>query len=311
MELLGVARANWLLFFFPSSTVLVEWANRKPRLRTNWGRVTRKTGKAVNRATIMEQTEPPNSSPGAGTSQSSLGARLVNVFVAPGEVFDEVKSSPPNNANWISPLVLAIIVGIVYSMVIFGQPAIIQNSREALDKGLQQKVADGKMTKQQADQASAMMDRIMTPTYYRVIGILSSMIVMPIYLFFIAFVMWLVGRYGLGARFGYMQTVEVASLSLMIVVLDSIVRMLLGVIYSNVLATPGPVLLIMGHFDQASRTHILLSALDVIYLWFVGVRAAGLAKLSGKSFIAAGAWLYGIWALWNLALIFLVPGRHW
>lgn len=235
----------------------------------------------------------------------------MNVFVAPGEVFDEVKAGPPNNANWIVPLALVIIVGIVYSMVIFGQPAIIQGFRDAAEKRLQQQVADGKVPKQQADRASAMIDRIVTPTYFRVIGILGSVFFNPAYLFFSAFVIWLLGRYGMRSRFGYMTAVEVTGLTLMIVILDSIVRMLLVVIYGNISASPGPVLLVMDHFDQTSRVHVLLKSVDVISLWYIGVSAVGLSKLSGKPFMAAAGWLYGLWVLLSLAVVCLLPGGHW
>src|SRR5436190_20257128 len=37
---------------------------------------------------------------------TSPGAKLVNIFVNPGEVFEEVVASPHSAANWLVPLVL-------------------------------------------------------------------------------------------------------------------------------------------------------------------------------------------------------------
>ena len=84
----------------------------------------------------------------------SLAARLTGVFAGPGEVFAEVKNSPSTSANWIAPLVIAMIAGIIYVMVVFSQPAVIQGMNEARDKQFQRQVAAGKMTQKQADAAS-------------------------------------------------------------------------------------------------------------------------------------------------------------
>ena len=48
--------------------------------------------------------EPTPTDPTLPAPASSLAARLTNVFVSPGEVFEEVKVSPPTVSNWLVPV---------------------------------------------------------------------------------------------------------------------------------------------------------------------------------------------------------------
>src|ERR1700722_20094016 len=92
----------------------------KKLMRGTWNRA--ETGREF----FMPELEPISGGEVAQPEVTSLGNRLMNVFVSPSEVFDEVKVSPPNAANWWVPLTLIIIAGIVFAMVVFSQPGVIQ-----------------------------------------------------------------------------------------------------------------------------------------------------------------------------------------
>jgi len=248
----------------------------------------------------MEEPQTPLTTGKPSPPATSLGTRLTNVFVAPSEVFDEIKVSPPATANWIVPTVIAIIAGVIYIMVVFSQPGVLQNMRDAQEKKMQEIVAQGKMTQAQADQSSQFAEKIMTPTMIRTFGILAMVVFNPVALFAIAGVTWLLGRFVLHGDFQFIKTVEVVGLTGMISVLGSIVSMLLAVIYANPAMTPSLVLFV-SHFDPQNKVHLLLSALNVMTLWYIGVLALGLAKLSGASYWKAAVWLYGLWyGIWAL-----------
>jgi hypothetical protein len=255
----------------------------------------------------MEEAQPPQVSESLSPPMS-LTDRLMSVFVSPAEVFDEIKTSPPNSANWVVPLVCAMMVGIIYSLVVFSQPGIIQNMKDATEKKMQESVAAGKMTQQQADQAQETVGKIMNPGVFKVVGILSSIFINTGLLFLVALIIWLLGKYGFHGDFGYMQAVETVSLSGMIYVMGGVVSMLLAVIYGNMSMTPGPVLLV-GRFDPANKVHLILSAVNLISLWYVGILALGLARLSGAGFGKSAVWLYGLWAVFTIGPIWLFGGR--
>jgi hypothetical protein len=222
----------------------------------------------------------------------SLGGRLMNVFVAPGEVFDDVKNRPHDPANWLVPALASIIVGIVFTFVVFSQAQIIQGMREMQEKQMQQMVDKGKLTRQQADQAMAMSEKFTGPTAMKVFGIVGSIIGVTMKLTLIALLIWAIGNLVFKTQFGYGKAMEIVGLSAGISVVDAVIRMLLAVIYSNPSMSLGPVLLV-GHFDPQNKVHMLLAWLDVFLFWQLGVWSLGLARLSGRSFTKSLIWLAG------------------
>ena len=255
----------------------------------------------------MDESQPPALPETTTPVVTSLMARLTNVFVSPGEVFDEVKVSEPNTMNWLLPSILACVVGIIFSVVIFSQETIVHDMREAQEQQFQKAVDAGKMTKEQADQASQMTEKFMSPTMMTIFGSVGSVVFTFVGLFFFALVFWLIGKFMLKGQFGYMQAVEVNGLSSMISVLGALVTMLVVLVKGNLLFNPGPVLLV-SQFDPASKIHHALAACNLTTVWWIAVLAIGLARLSGTSFAKTAALLFGIWFVIRFGLIFLGVG---
>ncbi len=256
----------------------------------------------------MDEAQQPGPADQPVALRTSLAARLTNIFVAPGEVFAEVKESPATPVNWVAPMIISMIAGIVYVMVVFSQPAIIQSMKEAREKQLQKQVAAGKMTQAQADTATEATEKFMTPMVVKAFGIIGSIFATGVGLFFSGLIAWLIGRFGLKGQIGYMRAVEVVGLSMMISVLGIVISMLLAVIYGNPAMKLSPMLL-LNHFDDHNRVHVLLAALDVTTLWYLAVLSVGLGQVSGRGFARAAAWIYGLWAFITVGMIWLLVGR--
>jgi hypothetical protein len=256
--------------------------------------------------------DPETSFPGEtpGVPAMSLGGRLGNIFVSPAEVFDDIKGREPNSANWLVPTVIGIVMGIIFTFVVFSQPGIIQSMRDPTEKRLDKMVADGKITRQLADQQLAIIDKFMSPTFFKVFGTLGALIAQPAMLFLLGLVVWLVGKFALHGDFAYMKSVEAVGLCTMITVPGSIIYMLLVVIYGNMYVTPGPALL-LSHFDPTNPLHVLMQSFNLIWVWYLAVLAMALARLSGASFVKAAGWGFGLWAIWlALKLGFVILSAH-
>jgi hypothetical protein len=224
----------------------------------------------------------------------SLAARLINIFVAPGEVFDDIKAGTPKPANWLTPLVVSMLIGIVASFIMFSQPSLLQRLREERDKAIQKAVDSGSMTQQVADKQTELLDKIYTPTVMKVLGTLQAIL---------AGLLWLLGTFILKGRVSYMQIVEMVATTMLIAVLGGVLKLLLIIIYGNLAVNAGPILLI-SKFDPKNTVHVLLAGIDVTELWNVGVLSLGLAKLSEKSFWKCAVWIYGVrYGLWLLAIL--------
>src|SRR3954447_21710061 len=101
----------------------------------------------------LSSTEP-SALPPAGAS--SLFSRMLNVFVSPTEVFDEVKAGPPRHSNWVFPLILAIVLGAIAIFIIFSQPKVIQSIKDAVEAKFESAVKAGQMKRQDADRMEEM-----------------------------------------------------------------------------------------------------------------------------------------------------------
>jgi Yip1 domain len=243
----------------------------------------------------------------------SLAGRLINIFAAPDDVFDEVKTNPLSTANWLVPVLVGCLVGIVYVFVAFSQESVIRSVHEMQEarvrKQFEKQVQAGKMSREQADraadQALQAMEQFTGPTMMKVFGSFGAVGGSFLYLFVASLVIWLLGAKLFKRGFPYMKAVEAVGLAGMINVLGGIVAMLLVATLGNMAMTPGPVLLVR-EYDYANPIHRLLSQINVVMLWYLAVLALGLAKLGDVSYGKAAAWLFGIWG--SLVLLSTLPG---
>src|SRR5438477_3139453 len=206
----------------------------------------------------MENVPAPLSAEEVQRPASSLTGRLLNVYAAPGDVFDEIRKSAPSTANWLVPLLLACLVGVSYAFVVFSQESILQSLRDAQDKAMQKQVEAGKLTQQQADQRLEIAQQFMGPTMMKVFGSVGAVVANCVMLFLVALVTWLLGRWAFKVRFPYLKALEVAGLAGTINLLGGIVAMLLAVVMGNMAMTPGPVLLV-HEFNPANKLHGFLA----------------------------------------------------
>jgi hypothetical protein len=233
--------------------------------------------------------------------KTSLGARLLNVFATPGEVFTEVKSSAATVSNWLVPALILGLVGAVAAFITLSQPAIQQKVHEQQQKALDQQVQAGKLTRDQADKA---MDKIAQygPLITKIAGGFGAVISGFVLVFWWALILWALGRFVFKADIPFMKMAEVAGLSSVITVLEIIVKMLLVVSFSNPLASPSLVML-MKNPDPQNKLFAIFSALNVMTFWVMAVRAVGLAKLANVSFARAAVWSFTIWFLLSALLL--------
>ena len=253
----------------------------------------------------MEQPPPIPDTPvikAPSPPRTSLAARLLNVFASPGDVFEEVKTSRPSVANWLMPAVIGSLVGILSVIVVFSQPLFQQKLREKQEQAMEQQVKAGKMTRQQADQAMAMVEKFSGPAMMKLFGSIGVVVTSFVRLFWWGFIMWLLGRWFLKIRFEYIKAVEVAGLSSMIAVLGTIVSLLLivnlGKMFSSLSLS-----LAVSDFNPENKNHLLLGTINVFNFWHLGVMSSGLARLTGVPFIRTLSLMLACWVLLVLLLV--------
>lgn len=237
----------------------------------------------------MDQPQVPEYKP-----PMPLMARLINVFAAPGEVFEDVRDTPPSTANWLVPALISVLVGWICSAIIFASPAIQQQMSEISQKAIEQQIQKMNASEQQAEQMRAAADK------FGSIGQkISAYAGPPVMAFASPFIwgliVWLIGSKKFRAGFPYMKGVEAVGLSNMIGVLDGIIRTLLILVLGTIWAAPHAGMVFMGNFDPQNPLHAILSLLNIMTFWLLAVRAIAVARLSGASFGRSAVWVFGIW----------------
>jgi len=256
----------------------------------------------------MEQPPPiqETPSPVAPTEPTmSLAARLMNVFAIPSDVFEEVKDARHTVANWLVPVLIGSVVGVISILVVFSQPDIKQQMREkqsaAMAKKFDEMVKANKITREQADRQIEALERFMGPTMMMISGSVTIVAWSFARIFFWALVLWLTGRLLLKAQLAYMKTAEIVGLATMIGVLGVIVKTLLQVNFGNPSASPS-LALTVGQFDEKNIVHVMLAMVNLFDLWEVGVMGAGLARLAGATWTRATLPVLLVWLLVSAAL---------
>ena len=223
----------------------------------------------------------------------SLAGRLLNIFAAPGEVFDEIKTAPHRTSNWLIPALLLIFLSWVGAWLIFSQPAIQHQMSDLSNKAIDRQVEKGKLTSAQADQARAAADKFENISY-KIGAVVAPVLMAFISPFWGGLILWLVGSFALKAPFPYLKAVEIAGLANLILVLDVVVRTLLVLITGNLFATLS-LTLVAKDLDPQNTIYALLALVNVMTLWWLAVRSSGLARLTGGSAAKTAAWIFGIW----------------
>jgi hypothetical protein len=258
----------------------------------------------------MDQTPPPPGSPIDATAspaepspapRMSLFSRLLNVFAAPGEAFEDIKEKPVMTANWLVPALLIMFVGWFASLLIFSQEPIKHQMKEMREKQTQKQMEKQHKSKEETDKAMEMAEK-----FGGIITMVSAFFV-PIFSafwppFVWGFIFWLIAVKGVGGHIPYLKAVEAVGLAAMIDLLDTIIRTLLIVATGNMFAAPSLTLLIKD-WDPTNKVHALLAYVNIMTFWLLAIRAVGLAKLANVSFARAAAWVFGVW-LATSALIY-------
>jgi hypothetical protein len=248
---------------------------------------------------FMEGNASPNLIEKPAVILRSLGDRLLNVFVSPGDVFEEAINSPPTPINWLVPILITCFVGVISFLIIFEQPsfraqlALRENPRTEPDA--QSQLVRGTHSRFEENSALA---RAKLSGEVAIVG--TSFIG----LFWSAFVLWLMGRFLLKVRFPFMKALEIVGLTGMILVLSTLTTTLLVFATEDAFAKPALSLLV-SEFDPANKFHLLLSMLDVTSFWTIGLLSIGLAKLSRVTIAESAFWVFGYWIALRSGLLLL------
>ncbi|HVN48553.1 MAG TPA: hypothetical protein VMU30_06980 [Bacteroidota bacterium] len=212
----------------------------------------------------------------------ALKKTIMDVFTSPAEAFDGLKESASSAALWVVPLIVTICILIASVVTLYTNNSLKVEMREMQSKAFQQRVVEGKMTAEQAEQIESRMDS-MGSGMMIAFGIIGGTIGMAIFFFGGALLLWLADKSILKAAAGYGKHLELFGIASWIGVLGSIVTIIMMAGLGTMGATPSAALAVFGSYDASLTMHKILSAINIFTIWEAIVAGFGLSKLSGKS----------------------------
>jgi len=227
----------------------------------------------------------------------SLAAKLLNVFAVPGEVFNDVKSTPRMVSNWLVPVVLGALVGAVWAVLQLSQPAFQKQFQDWQHKFIDQAEKARKLTPQEQH----IVEKMTGPTMVRICGATGAVAGSLIGVLWWGFILWFIARRMLKAPVGFGKALEVAGLAMMIDVLCGLVAVLLIVNLDKV-GTTSNLTLLVKDVDAVRKGHFSTVA-AIFTFWVLGVRSIGLAKLADVPYFRAAWFVISVWFLLQLVLI--------
>jgi len=226
----------------------------------------------------------------------SLMERLINVFAAPGELYENVRVTPRTSSNWLVPWVIFAIVAVVMGQVMLSNPSLTDQLGAVIKKQIDKQVQEGKMPAERAEQAYEQFAKpgsLMFTITQTAGAVFGSFVV----LFVLGLIYWLLGKTAMKATSPYMKVVEVVGLTFLIGALDQIVTTLLMFVFNSIFASPSLALLV-SDFDLENKLHVVLSKFNIFTFWSMAVVSIGLSKLFQRDFPKVFVLVLGLWILW-------------
>jgi len=227
---------------------------------------------------------------------TSFMSRAATIFTSPAEVYAEIAVTPAQVTSWLIPYILSAIVSIVFVFSLYNNPELRNQMAEPGRQAIQEKVASGKMTQDQADTA----EKFMNSPLFLITGMAGAAVMATVATFVLPLLLWLIVMLAMKATTNYQKMLEVYGISALISILGTIVTILLMQAMNSMRAIPSPSIFIMESYDYHNLAHRFLSSLNIFTAWQVIVLGIGVSRISNRS---AAAGISATMAIWVLLLI--------
>jgi hypothetical protein len=256
----------------------------------------------------------PVSVPPAPEPASPLVLRLLNVFAVPGHVFDEVRVSRHSAGNWILPTLLCCVALAVSGYVALSVPSVwkaVSERQEEFRKQqaatLDKSVAEGKITRAEADETLAALDKVTQPAVLKAFAAAGGFFWGGVRVFWWGLVLWFLARRFLRRPIVYAKALEVAGLGSMIALLSIVVMLVFTVNVGKSFGASGFSLSVTD-IGSEGQQFVASIVLNVVNFWIIAVLGIGLARLTEVPWFRATFLVLAYWLLTDLLLLLLGVG---
>jgi hypothetical protein len=247
----------------------------------------------------MDEQTPVTTEP---AKPMSFTDKMINIFAAPGELFEDVRLTPPTISNWLVPMLLFIVVAFLMGQVMFMNPSILSQMTDLVTSSIDKMVAEGKLTPEQAEQAINMSKP--GSAMFMIQQVVGILILTPVVLFLLSLIYWLLGKWGMKATAPFMKVVEVLGLTFFITIAESIVTTILMFVMDSITATPS-LGAFVSNFDYENKLHMALAKINIFTFWDLTVVSIGLSRLFQRHLPKVLVIVFALWVVWTVFAVMM------
>ena len=230
-----------------------------------------------------EQNQNPEIEDELQDEEFSHTDKMVGVITEPINTFTKMSQQETKTADWIIPLLVFIVLLIASTVIMQTNPQIkydmTEKQMEQVEKSLDEAVASGGMTQEQADERLEQTREFMansgaTMLIPQVIGIL---IVSFIVFFVVSGFYFVISKFGLKGEGTYKEAMVGYGLTFYIAGIQIVLALIFAMVMNKMFTDTS-----VASFIDADKTQLigfLLSKLDPISIWFYFVVSIGLSRM--------------------------------
>ena len=239
--------------------------------------------------------------------------KLVGVFSEPGNTFAKISKFPIKTSDWFIPVLILIVVMILSQIVMMSNPAIkadmMEKQMETIEKRMDEAVANGQMTREQADQQMDTYREAMgeggAGSIIQMVGIVVGIpIVVFIFFFLIAGIFYLTSKFALGGDGTFKDAMVAYGLPYYILIIQTIVLVIAALAMNKMLS--GTSVADFMNIEKTTFGGFLLGKLDIFSIWFYAIISIGFAKMfKSQNTTKYLATIFGMWIGFSTIFFFL------
>jgi hypothetical protein len=208
--------------------------------------------------------------------------KIMGVISEPSNLFSKLSKRPVKTSDWLIPLLGMIVIAIIATFIYMSNPEIRLEMQQQQEKAMREQfdkmVQSGQMTQQQADeQIDRARQMVGNPIFTYLFPSIGIFIVTLVWFFVFATVAFLLAKFMLKGDGNYTLAMSAFGLPLYIVILQTIILIILGLLMGRIVSGINPASL--TGMDVKSFGGFLLSRLDVFSIWYYVVVGIAFAKM--------------------------------
>jgi hypothetical protein len=127
-------------------------------------------------------------------------------------------------------------------------------------------------------------------------------VAVPLLLFGLSLIYWLLGRVSMNSHAPFTKVVEVVGITFFVNIIEGIVTGILMYALNSITATPS-LALFVHNFDPGNSTHLALSLANPFRIWDLSLLSFGLSRLFQRDLAKVLVIVFALWIVWSAATI--------